>query len=459
MMDQVEISDNLLSRMDNEPKHSPLVITVIFSILGLGQLLPWNCFINSDPYWQLKFSSNETEWEARTPDHPVDRTTYQDFWTSALALATMSISTVFMILNMVLASKISQNARIYPTLVTMLTIFAYTAFMTEIDTASWVPTFFVITLLTAMICQASAGMYQGAAMSFGSEFPMKYLNAMLQGQAIAGVFASCLQILTMLFFKKEIIDADGNTVEIVDNIDAALMYFIIATFTVVVCIILYYTLLKMDYTKWIISKRPQKSEMDSDPSFGDIINQVITASKMVTYQALSLTTVFWVTIGVFPAVTARAISECSDDSESWWCTHLGGEFYNPVFNFLLFNITDWAGRFLAGQVKLIGKHNGKMLLVAALARWAIAGWFLAIRTSDYSGLSFFGQDWAFIVIMIFFGMTNGYIAALAFEYAPAQVDSANAGLIGSIMPVFMGFGLLSGAATSFLTVIALPSDH
>lgn len=77
----------------------------------------------------------------------------------------------------------------------------------------------------------------------------------------------------------------------------------------------------------------------------------------------------------------------------------------------------------------------------------------------HSGLSFFGQDWAFIVIMIFFGMTNGYIAALAFEYAPAQVDSSNAGLIGSIMPVFMGFGLLCGAATSFLTVIALPSDH
>ena len=206
-------------KFDLPPKsESTLLISIIFSILGLGQLLPWNCFINSDPYWQLKFSSNETEWEAQTHDNPATRTTYQDFWTSALAFATMSISTIFMILNMVLASKISQNARIYPTLAIMLVIFAYTAGMTEVDTSSWVPTFFVITLLTAMICQASAGMYQGAAMSFGSEFPMKYLNFMLQGQAIAGVFASCLQILTMLFFKKEITNVEGETVEIVDNI-------------------------------------------------------------------------------------------------------------------------------------------------------------------------------------------------------------------------------------------------
>ena len=34
-------------------EHS-LLITIIFSILGLGQLLPWNCFINSNDY---KFKS------------------------------------------------------------------------------------------------------------------------------------------------------------------------------------------------------------------------------------------------------------------------------------------------------------------------------------------------------------------------------------------------------------------
>ena len=60
--------------------------------------------------------------------------------------------------------------------------------------------------------------------------------------------------------------------------------------------------------------------------------------------------------------------------------------------------------------------------------------------------------------MIIFGVSNGYIAALSFEYGPAMVDSSNVGLVGAIMPVFMGIGLLSGAATSFLTVIALPSN-
>ena len=139
----------------------------------------------------------------------------------------------------------------------------------------------------------------------------------------------------------------------------------------------------MEYTDYIISKRAIKSDNDANPSFGDIINQIITASKLVTYQALSLTSVFWVTIAVFPAVTARAISECPDDSQSWWCKNLGGEFFNPIFDFLLFNISDWIGRYLAGVLKLIKKENGKLLLGAALGRWIIAIGFLFTRTSEY----------------------------------------------------------------------------
>merc|ERR1711974_32941 len=134
----IMVEDTLsVSKDEAPPAHSSVLITVIFSVLGLGQLLPWNCFINSNDYWMLKFADDEDAWKAQTHDHPVDMSSYQNFWTSALALSTMSISTVFMILNMVLAPKISQNLRIYPTLSVMLGIFAYTAIMTQVKTASW----------------------------------------------------------------------------------------------------------------------------------------------------------------------------------------------------------------------------------------------------------------------------------------------------------------------------------
>ena len=96
------------------------------------------------------------------------------------------------------------------------------------------------------------------------------------------------------------------------------------------------------------------------------------------------------------------------------------------------------------------------MLVSAMLRIFIALLFLGTRRSNYDGWSFLGNDWAYILIMFAFGITDGYVPALAFEYGPQLVEGAEVELAGSMMPIFMGMGLLLGSLTSFGTVSIMP---
>ena len=127
--------------------------------------------------------------------------------------------------------------------------------------------------------------------------------------------------------------------------------------------------------------------------------------------------------------------------------------FPPVFCFLFFNVFDWLGRFLSGLFQIFKKENPKALNIFTLTRlvWAIL--FFYTRRSNYAGLGFLGTDAAYAINSAIFATTNGYVSGLAFMYGPMMMESdGDRELCGSLMPVFLGVGLLLGAATSFLTV-------
>jgi len=68
----------------------------IFFLLGMGTLLPWNFFITPFNYWMEKLELNQTENGTRVEQ------TYQAFWGSTMALATMSTNFVMCFITTVL---------------------------------------------------------------------------------------------------------------------------------------------------------------------------------------------------------------------------------------------------------------------------------------------------------------------------------------------------------------------
>jgi len=256
----------------------------------------------------------------------------------------------------------------------------------------------------------------------------------------------------MFIFKKEVLNADGDMVFIVDQYKTALMFFAVATVAIAVCIFLYWVLMK----HWVTKEVMKNERKAKDLGLAEIFSNILRVGKSIGYQTATLTVNFWITIAFFPAVTQLVVSSCSPDSESTYCTIFGGEFFMPVFNFLFYNIICWFGRWLAGKFKIIKKEQGLLLLVSAVLRIFIAVLFLGTRRSNYDGWSFLGSDWAYVSIMFFFGITDGYVPALAFEYGPQLVEGDEVELAGSMMPIFMGMGLLLGSLTSFGTVSIMP---
>lgn len=236
---------------------------------------------------------------------------------------------------------------------------------------------------------------------------------------------------------------------------AALLYFVIASIVSFSAIPAFYLLDKQ--TKNVEDDHDHKplAETGVMEDLRVIINDILYIGKTIKYQAMSLLLVFAVTLCVFPVITERVESECvGSGSDSAYCRNFGNtQYFLPVVCFLLINLADFTGRFLAGKFQVIGLHDDKSLLCAALFRIILAGGFFLTRRDNFEGLGFMGTDWAYIVLMIAFGVSGGYVANLCFMYGPQRIEKEKAETAGSLLPFYLCVGLLIGSLASFGLVL------
>ena len=138
-----------------------MLAETICLILGMGQLTPFNCLLNSYGFWMEKLSGNTSHYlETRTLDSDDPEkwvyTSYQNFWTSFLALMMQIGSFIFILLNVKFLSnsnyfkKITRTKKIYISLFIMLFCLICFTIFTQIQvTNSWILIFFILTLFLA----------------------------------------------------------------------------------------------------------------------------------------------------------------------------------------------------------------------------------------------------------------------------------------------------------------------
>ena len=105
--------------------------------------------------------------------------------------------------------------------------------------------------------------------------------------------------------------------------------------------------------------------------------------------------------------------------ESAWA----GTFYIPVACFLLFNIGDYLGRFLAGLIMLPrpSKVGSWITLALSILRFVFLPLFLFCNVDpENRGLTsvLFESDTAYIIIMMLFSITNGYVGSICMISGP-----------------------------------------
>ncbi|KAJ8366117.1 hypothetical protein SKAU_G00149480 [Synaphobranchus kaupii] len=436
----------------NVPRDKFNAVWLIFFILGLGTLLPWNFFMTATVYFtsrlkddpqeeiRANFTGNDTKEAVST------RSVLEAKFSNVMTVCAMVPLLVFSCFNSVLHQRIPQAVRVMGSLGCILGLFLLTAIFVKIEMSPL--TFFVITMIKIIFINSFGAMLQGSLFGMAGLLPTSYTTPIMSGQGLAGTFAAFAMICTL---------ASGAALQ-----DSAFGYFITACVAIFLAILAYVLLPRMEFYKYFQSNTPKpssdeekkinllekESSSESKPVAEPVLETNLAVSFMTVFKkiwlmAICVSFAFTITIGIFPAVTVDTKSYATPGS-SW------GEYFIPVSCFLLFNLLDWAGRSLTAAFLWPGKDS--MLLPALLvARVLFIPLFMLCNVQPRFYLPvFFKHDAWFISFMIIFAFSNGYLASLCMCYGPKKVLPHEAETAGAIMAFFLSLGLAQGAGLSFL---------
>ncbi|XP_071995907.1 equilibrative nucleoside transporter 1 [Engystomops pustulosus] len=452
--------------MTSPPKDRYNGVWLIFFMLGLGTLLPWNFFMTATLYFTSRLaepatdriapgddsdflnvsnSLNISETEMRSLE-PV-RTPLQSKFNNVMTLCAMLPLLIFTCLNSILHRRIPQNIRIAGSLVAIFLVFLLTAIFVKIEFSP--VTFFTLTMIKIVFINSFGALLQGSLFGMAALFPASYTAPIMSGQGLAGTFAAFSMICAL---------ASGSALE-----DSAFGYFITACAVILLALLSYFALGKLEFYQFYTVENLKNNSVNSSPNDvelkKDLLQKgdhgaepgasatekqsILSILKKIWVLALSVCLVFTVTIGIFPSVTADVQSTIAGDSE--W-----GKYFIPVSCFLLFNLFDWAGRSLTSLVMWPGKDS-KLLPIMVAARLVFLPLFMLCNVMPRSYLPvYLAHDAWYICIMVFFALSNGYLASLCMCFGPKKVNVHEAETAGAIMAFFLSLGLALGAGFSFL---------
>ncbi|TRY88460.1 hypothetical protein DNTS_018885, partial [Danionella cerebrum] len=420
--------DKRASRKDMDPqapRDKYNGVWLIFFMLGLGTLLPWNFFMTAtmyftsrlaDPIIEGKESGNFTEAES-------PRSELQAMFNNVMTLCAMVPLLAFTCLNSILHQRIPQPIRIAGSLSAILLVFLLTAILVKVDLEPM--TFFIVTMIKIICINSFGAVLQGSLFGMAGLLPAKYTTPIMSGQGLAGTFAAFAMICAI---------ASGSELH-----DSAFGYFITACAVISLAIGSYKSQTekpaqdeenKMDLLKKDQSQ--QNANEDKRPP------SILSIFKKIWVMALSVCFAFTITIGTFPAVTVDVKSTITE------------KYFIPVSCFLFFNVFDWAGRSLTAVCMWPGQDS-KLLPALLVGRVLFVPLFMLCNVQPRYNLPvYFAHDGWFITFMILFAFSNGYLASLCMCFGPKKVDPNEAETAGAIMAFFLSFGLALGASLSFL---------
>ncbi|XP_078022710.1 equilibrative nucleoside transporter 1-like isoform X2 [Epinephelus lanceolatus] len=381
----------------SSPRDKYFGVWLIFFILGLGTLLPWNFFMTATMYFtsRLKdsslvhYSANQTE---AAGEH---QSILEAKFNNVMTLCAMLPLLLCTCLNSFLHSLIPQRLRVMGSLIIIMFVFIATAILVKLPLEP-LP-FFSITMVKIVIINC------------GSELH-----------------------------------------------DAAFGYFITACVVIFLSILSYILLPRLEFFQFH-QDRNRKQRADENNSV-NLMNRenndeaadqnkqrvpMIEIFKKIWLLALSVCFTFTVTIGTFPAITADTKSTLADGG-------LWERYFIPVSCFLLFNLCDWGGRSLTA-ICMWPRKDSLLLPVSIVCRLVFVPLFMLCNVQPRLNLPVvFHHDGWFIFFMILFAFSNGYLASLCMCFGPENVLPHESESAGAIMAFFLSLGLASGAALSFL---------
>ncbi|PAA90178.1 hypothetical protein BOX15_Mlig026928g2 [Macrostomum lignano] len=413
---------------------------LLFTLLGVGSLLPWNFFTTARSYFEYKLRnvSNITGW----PDQPWMRDTFESY----LAVFSNLPGVLCVLANAAAAGRVTIAGRMVVSLSLMSAMFACSAAFVLVDTDWHQSEFFWATLASVALMSGSGAVMQGSLFGLAAMFPKRYINAVTLGQASGGVIAAVAYIISL-----EIGSHPRS---------AAFLYFLSATVVLLMCLAAYLLLRRLSFVRDRLCRARGADLTDSltiptptptpSPTLHEAPNRRRLSNRPAWRHLIGpgggAFAVLTITLTLYPAL----LSSLSPMAEPWLL-------YSPLCCFLVYNTFDLFGRFLTAAAPTPGAcgRANFSLITLALLRLLFVPLFLMCNYSlggEQRRLMpvYFAWDWTPPLLVSAFGLSNGYLFTLCFMRASEQAPTHLAESHGAVMSMCAVVGSSTGSALSFL---------
>jgi equilibrative nucleoside transporter 1/2/3 len=291
------LADTATMAADTAPKDPHNLVLYLMYYMAIGTLLPWNFFINVNGYWMYKFRTTNTSLTAPPGHHHWlggDKNQLQLDFTSDLAIAAMIPNVAFLILNGLVGHRFRTTPRLLWSLCVVVLLFISTLVCVRLNTDHWQSDVRLLTLVTGVIINVFTAIFQGGLIGLAGAFPSHYMTAVLNGQGIGGVFAATINIALLAL--------GGN-----DDVSSAFYCFLLAIMFLAGSWVSCLLMSRTDFYKHHI-RDPAPTSPESAPLLASSAAtpspiSVVGVLGAIRVEALTVLTIYIVTLGCFPALT------------------------------------------------------------------------------------------------------------------------------------------------------------
>ncbi|XP_061915597.1 equilibrative nucleoside transporter 1-like [Entelurus aequoreus] len=185
----------------NSPRDKYNGVWIIFFILGLGTLLPWNFFMTATMYFTSRLKDSPTEFNQTANQTNVGldtRNVLESKFNNVMTLCAMVPLLIFTCLNSFIHQRIPQKLRISGSLTVILVVFLLTALLVKVDVTPLA--FFTLTMIKIIFINSFGAILQGSLFGVAGILPASYTTPFMSGQGLAGTFAAFSMICALATF-------------------------------------------------------------------------------------------------------------------------------------------------------------------------------------------------------------------------------------------------------------------
>jgi equilibrative nucleoside transporter 1/2/3 len=402
----------------------------IFLLLGIAMLWAWNMFMAAAPYFHNRFQSRE--WAVKS---------YQP--------SILSVSTITNLACVLVLAKRQENAsyprRIILSLVITTITFSLLALSTIFLRNVAVGVYFFFLMVMVFSASFATGISQNGVFAYVSGFGCpRYTQAIMVGQAVAGVLPCTVQILSVLAIPAQKGNATNLTQQ--ESSNSAFVYFITSTGVFVSTLIAFLYHLKNPSFATTQKLSQESNGMGLHPHRKNVGLWILF--KKLHWLALSSAVCFAVTMA-FPVFTVE-IESVHDPANR--PALLEPAAFIPLA-FLVWNTGDLIGRLssLIPGFSLVRYPLG--LFIFSVLRLIFIPLYLLCNVHGRGAV--INSDFFYLaVVQLLFGITNGYIASCSVISATQRVPAEEREAAGGFMGITLVAGLSVGSLLSFFIAVA-----